>query len=788
MERMKICAVLLEDANRSYDRIYNYNVPGMFANKLATGMRVSVPFGRGKSLRTAWFLAFVNKSRYKNLKEISGIIDDVPLLGKNMFRLAKLMRDRYFCSYGAAVSAMIPSGLKIRKDRFVRLKTGVEYTFGQFMEEIEWDREKLSNMIKSGEADIIETQTRAASAKTQQAVRLAITGELAAEMLENGGYSNIKHRRAVELLLEFGSVTVSDFENYESISRGIIKTLQKKGLVEIFEKEVQRFNVEKGDIGNGEGFELNSQQSRACGIIKRAMESGEYDSFLLHGITGSGKTEVYLELAEKAISMERQVIVLVPEISLTPMMVRRFAARFPGQLAVLHSRLSMGERYDQWMMVRDGKARIALGARSCIFAPFDNLGLVIMDEEHEPSYISETTPRYSAAEVAAMRCRLEKAVMVAGSATPAVSDYRAFEARSRVIELTERAGAGELPDIRVIDMKQELMAGNYGILSRELKEEIERNITAGEQTMLFLNRRGYASYMICKDCGTINLCSNCDISMTYHKDINALVCHYCGHMEPVPVKCHACGSPAIQKHGVGTQKVEEEIKTSFPLATMLRMDSDTTGLKNSHMAILDRFVSEKTNILIGTQMIAKGHDFPEITLVGIISADTLSPGYDFNSQERIFQLITQAAGRAGRGSKRGRAVIQAYNMEAYALRFGISQDYAGFYSREMELRRMLAYPPFGSIARIVFSSASDPEARKWANASARMMQTDGVEVSKVEYAPVARINKKFRYRVVAKGTDDNLLRETVKGMYLKISSEKPAETSMSIEIQGDGMF
>ncbi|MFO7611047.1 MAG: primosomal protein N' [Clostridia bacterium] len=785
---MKICAVLLEDANRSYDRIYNYNVPGGFANKLVTGMRVSVPFGRGKSLRSAWFLAFVNESRHRSLKEINGIIDDVPLLDKNMFRLAKMMRDRYFCSYGTAVSAMIPSGLKIRKERFVRLRSGVESTFGQFMEGIEWDRDKLSHMIRKGEAEIIETQTRAASAKMQQAVRLAIPGAAAAEMMENGEYSNIKHRRVVELLLEFGSATVSDFENYESISRSIIKTLEKKGLVEIFEKEVQRFHPETGNIESEERFVLNRQQSKACGIIKSAMESGEYDSFLLHGITGSGKTEVYLELAEKAIAMERQVIVLVPEISLTPMMIRRFAARFPGQLAVLHSRLSMGERYDQWMMVRNGKARLALGARSCIFAPFDNLGLVIMDEEHEPSYISETAPRYSTAEVAAMRCRLGKAVLVAGSATPAVSDYHAFEGKGGIIELTERAGAGELPDVRIVDMKQELMSGNYGIFSGGLKEEIEKNIMSGEQTMLFLNRRGYASYIICKDCGSINLCSNCDISMTYHKDINALVCHYCGHMEPVPIKCNACGSPAIQKHGVGTQRVEEEIKALFPSATMLRMDSDTTGYKNSHMAILDRFAREKTNILIGTQMIAKGHDFPEITLVGILSADTLSPGYDYNSQERIFQLITQAAGRAGRGSKKGRAVIQAYNTDAYALRYGVSQDYAGFYSRETELRRMLAYPPFGSIAKIVFSSVGDSEAQKWADVSAGMMQMDGIEVSKVEYAPVSRINRKFRYRVVAKGTDDDLLREAVNGMYLKISSKKPAETAMSIEIQGDGMF
>ncbi len=785
MKDMKICAVVLEDAARSFDKIYNYYVPEFLEDNLETGMRVSVPFGWGRSLRTAWFLAFVESSNYGNLKEITGILDEEPVLDKNMFRLAKLMRSRYFCSYGQAISAMLPSGMNIKRERTIIENDGTETGFSEYLESSGGDRSIVEARLASGEIRMEYRTKRVAKAKTLKAARLSITPDKAEELIEGNDLGNIKRLKVMKLLLEYGEITISDFESFESISRQILQGMAKKGFIEIYDKAIQRYDTDDWDVTGYKRHQLNNRQKKAVDRISESMVSGNFDEYLLHGITGSGKTEVYLSLAEKAVSMGRQVIVLVPEISLTPLMIRRFLARFPGNLAVLHSKLSMGERYDQWMLIKDNKVSIALGARSCIFAPFDNLGLVIIDEEHEPSFVSENTPRYSAMDVASMRCRLTGAVLVAGSATPSVVTYHDFLSRKKVIDLPDRAGAGSLPFVEVVDMKEELSSGNYSLLSRSLKEKLRENIEQGNQAMLFLNRRGYSSFILCKDCGSTNICSNCDVSMTYHKNIDSLVCHYCGKMKPVPLKCPVCGSNAIQKHGTGTQKVEEEIKREFPKATVIRMDSDATGFKNSHAKILDEFRKEKINILIGTQMIAKGHDFPDITLVGILAADTLMTGFDYTSQERAFQLITQSAGRAGRGEKPGKAVIQAYNTDSYAIEFGVRQDYKAFYEREMKLREAFGYPPFGHIAIMIFTSEKGKEAMALASRCANYLLDSGLYVSSVEPAPVARINRRYRYRVVVRGERTGGLREAVNGMYKDIIMKKSSDIAFSVDIQGD---
>lgn len=785
---MKICAVVLENAGRSYDRIYHYHVAEKYESILKTGMRVTVPFGRGKSFRTAWFLAFVDDSKHKKLKEIESVIDDAPLLSKNMFRLAKMIRDRYFCSYGTAISLMLPSGMNIKRETVLIDSEGTEYLPEDYIKAMGVDKAEIDIQIASGRISVVEKEYRAARAKTQKAAKLKISQSEAVIMIENSDFKNRNHMRVVEVLLDFDSVTVAEFIAYESISRSILNTMAKNGIIEIFDKRVERIPDEPEDKNPSFPINLNPGQAKAVETIKKAMKKGSSDSFLLHGITGSGKTEVYIKLAESALLSGKQVIVLVPEISLTPMMIRRFRARFPGNMALLHSRLSMGERYDQWMMLKEKRASIALGARSCVFAPFENLGLVIIDEEHEPSFNSETTPRYSAVDIASLRCSLEKAVLVAGSATPLVEDYNIMEKRRKIIKLSERAGEGKLPENIIVDMKEEITAGNFSVFSRRLLEEIRINLLKKEQTLLFLNRRGYASFILCKDCGNTNICSNCDISLTYHKRQKALVCHYCGHMEPVPVRCSVCGSASIQNHGIGTQMIEEEVLKLFPKASVIRMDSDVTGFKNSHMKILDKFENEKIDILIGTQMIAKGHDFPDITLVGILAADTLAAGYGYDSQERAFQLITQASGRAGRGEKPGRAVIQAYNTDSYAIGCGVRQDYNDFYNMETMLRERLGYPPYGTVARLLFTSVFDSNARKWAEKAAGFLNRSGVEVSDAEYAPISRINKKYRYRVVVKGQDAALVRKLVSDMFLKLSAKKPPDVTFNIDIQGDRLI
>ncbi|HPQ46135.1 MAG TPA: primosomal protein N' [Clostridia bacterium] len=785
MEEMKICAVVLDDAARSFDKIYHYHVPKALEAGLVTGMRISVPFGKGKAPRTAWFLAYVESSKRAELKEILDVLDEEPVLDKDMFRLAKAMRDRYYCTYGQAISTMLPSGMNIRREKVVVDETGSEYGFNEFLAHVNGDMNELKGMLARKEIKIEFRTSKAARARTLKAARLAIDHEKAMEIVEENSLGNIKRLKVLKLLLEYEDITISDFESYESISRQILTGLAKKGYIEIFDKAIQRYETEEPDPVSRDRHILNEWQRNAVETIGMSMGKGVPDGFLLHGVTGSGKTEVYLNLAERALSMGRQVIVLVPEISLTPLMVRRFQARFPGNIAVLHSKLSMGERYDQWMLIKDRKVSIALGARSCIFAPFDNPGLIIIDEEHEPSFISESTPRYSALDVASMRCRLHDAILVAGSATPTVVDYHDFMERDRVIELPDRAGFGNLPEIEVVDMKDELRDGNYGILSRVLKDRLRANIGEGNQSMLFLNRRGYSSFILCKDCGDTNICSNCDVSMTYHKSIDSLVCHYCGRMKPVPVKCPVCGSGAIQNHGTGTQKVEEEIRREFPGASVIRMDSDETGFKNSHMKILDRFRDEHINILIGTQMIAKGHDFPDITLVGILAADTLMAGYDYTSQERAFQLITQSAGRAGRGEKPGRAVIQAYNTDSYAVELGVRQDYKAFYEKEIKLRKAFGYPPSGHVAIMLFTSENKGNALSLASKCAEFLSGTGIYVSSVEPAPVARINRRYRYRLVARADVTGGLREAMGAMYLKVIAGKPAGVAFSVDMRGD---
>jgi len=785
MKRDRICAVVLEDAARSYDKIYHYKVPENMVSELTTGMRVGVPFGSTKAPRTAWFLDFVENSPVEKLKSIKSVLDGEPVLDKNMFRLAKLMRERYFCSYGAAISVMLPSGMRIKREKVAVYSNGTEIPYSEFIDLSNAGHEHMTNQIDSGEIRIEYRLRRAASSKTLKAARPALPVDKIQGLIDSGTLGNIKRRKALETLLEYGEVTLSDFESYESISRNIIHGLEKKGYIEIFDKKIERFNIEEIDSAGIKRHELNRMQASAVDTISKAITKEGPDGFLLHGITGSGKTEVYLNLAERTLAEGKDVIVLVPEISLTPLMMKRFHARFPGKLAVLHSRLSMGERYDQWMMINDNKASIALGARSCLFAPFDNLGLIIIDEEHEPSFVSENTPRYRSMDVAAMRCSLTGAVMVAGSATPSTEDYHYFKKRNRVIELPERTGEGSLPEVEVVDMRDEISAGNFGVLSKSLKEKIAANIKDKGQTMLFLNRRGYSSFILCKDCGNTNICSKCDVPMTYHRNVNALVCHYCGKMKSVPDVCPECGSRAIQKHGIGTQKVEEEVRNEFPGASVIRMDSDSTGYKNSHMEILEKFKKEKTDILIGTQMIAKGHDFPDITLVGILAADTLMTGFDYTSQERAFQLITQAAGRAGRGSRKGTAVIQAYNTDSYAIEHGISHDYESFYERETKLRKAFGYPPFGDIAIMLFTSRMKRDAIDWASRCARHLSAAGIEVSSVEPAPVSRINNRYRYRLVANDRRKGVLRRAIGRMYIEVVLKKPSDVAFSVDMRDE---
>lgn len=517
--------------------------------------------------------------------------------------------------------------------------------------------------------------------------------------------------------------------------------------------------VEEHDVREREDKELTEEQKKALGVICHAIESGNHDRFLIHGVTGSGKTEVYIRTAEKAVSKGRNVIVLVPEISLTGQITERFLEHFGEDcVQVLHSRLTTGQRYERWQKIRRGEADIVIGARSAVFAPVKNPGLIIVDEEHETTYKSDSTPKYDTVEVALKRLndRDSKGVLILGSATPSISTYsRAREGIYNLIRLTKRYNDMELPHGEIVDMREELPEGNVSVISRKLYTEMKNCLEKGRQVMLFLNRRGYSTFVSCRECGYVEKCPECGLSLVYHKNRNALTCHYCGYSKPAPAKCPECGSKYIRFFGTGTEKLEEEIKKLFPQYTAARVDVDTVSKKGQLRKLLKSFEKGETNILIGTQIIAKGLDFGNVGLAGIVSADVSLNIPDFRSPERAFQLITQAAGRAGRGEQPGKVIIQTYNPDNYAVKMAACHDYESFYSFEIKFREMLRYPPYSDMFNILFTAKSSEDARegaeKWYGLMADMMKEEELgNLYKPQEAYMSKVKDVYRYSMLIK--------------------------------------
>lgn len=543
-------------------------------------------------------------------------------------------------------------------------------------------------------------------------------------------------------------------------------------------------------IQSSVAFKPNAEQQNAIEKISEAINKSKNKTFLLHGITGSGKTEVYLQVIANTIEQGKQAIVLVPEISLTPQMIQRFTGRFGENVAVLHSRLSEGERKDQWYRIKEGTVNVVVGARSAIFAPFDKLGVIIIDEEHEASYKSEKTPKYSAKEVAEKRGHLEKCAVVFGSATPSTETYyNSTNGEIELLELTERAiKKASLPTVSIIDMRTELQEGNRSIFSKELFSAIKKNLEEGNQTILFLNRRGYSSFILCRNCGFVAKCKNCSISMTYHSKIDRLVCHHCGYARPNVKKCPMCDSEYIRHFGVGTQRIEEEVMKNFSDARVIRMDMDTTSKKNSHEEILEKFRTGEADILIGTQMIAKGHDFPDVTLVGVISADTMLNIEDFRANERTFQLLTQVAGRAGRAEKEGKVIIQTYAPDSFSILSAKEQNYKEFYNQEIRLRKLLRYPPFCDMVTVILSGKENEKVKEFSIEleskirSAFPKERDDVQFIATTSAPIARINNKYRWRIIIKCNMDDEIRTILKQVTKSLEQECARWCSVSLDV------
>ena len=791
METADMVKVAVSAAPYSIDKPYSYLVPESLAAAAVPGVRVMVPFGRGNKESEGLILARVQEPKLPGSKAIRQILDSEPVLDKAGIDLALWMRGRYFCTVFEAVKTILPAGLwyglreiwslamepETARSAAVGIpgawqvldlleKQGGKADIRVLRDALGDGAEKPLKAMKKAEILTCETDAKRKIAdKSHRMVELAVNTEDAYALTEPKRRSAPARYEVVNFLATAGRTPAAEVSYYTGASSRTLKTMEKAGLIAFSEEEELRV-PSLDDVEPGPEIVLNEEQQRAFEEILGRVQAAKPSVTLLHGVTGSGKTQVYLRLVQETLALGKTAMVLVPEIVLTPQMMRKFSSYFGSRVAMLHSSLKMTERYDQWKRIRRGEVDVVLGTRSALFAPLKNLGLIIMDEEQEGSYQSENVPRYDAREVAKYLCVREKAALVFGSATPTVETAWAVEQGSyQKALLRRRYNENALPEVLIADLRQEILNGNPGLISTLLRQELEKNLAAGEQSILFLNRRGSSRMLLCGECGYVPQCPRCSTAMTYHSANGRLMCHYCGHSEPAADTCPECGG--WMKHvGAGTQKVEEELRELFPEAGILRMDADTTA--GGHEEILQTFERERVPILLGTQMVAKGLDFENVTLVGVLSADISLYVDNYRAAERTFSLLTQVVGRAGRGGKTGRAVIQTYTPGNDVIRCAARQDYDAFYESEIRMRRLRRYPPFADLFTVTVSGTEEGRVLRAAVSVRETLRqlcrrpelaAGEPEVLGPAPAPVVKVNNRFRYRCTLVGKNDKATRE-----------------------------
>lgn len=791
METADMVKVAVSAAPYSIDKPYSYLVPESLAAAAVPGVRVMVPFGRGNKESEGLILARVQEPKLPGSKALRQVLDPEPVLDKAGIDLALWMRGRYFCTVFEAVKTILPAGLwyglreiwslamapETARSAAVGIpgawqvldlleKQGGKADIRVLRDALGDGAEKPLKAMKKAEILACETGAKRKIAdKSHRMVELAVNTEDAYALTEPKRRSAPARYEVVNFLATAGRTPAAEVSYYTGASARTLKAMEKAGLIAFSEEEELRV-PSLDDVEPGPEIVLNEEQQRAFEEILGRVQAAKPSVTLLHGVTGSGKTQVYLRLVQETLALGKTAMVLVPEIVLTPQMMRKFSSYFGSRVAMLHSSLKMTERYDQWKRIRRGEVDVVLGTRSALFAPLKNLGLIIMDEEQEGSYQSENVPRYDAREVAKYLCVREKAALVFGSATPTVETAWAAEQGSyQKALLRRRYNENALPEVLIADLRQEILNGNPGLISTQLRQELEKNLAAGEQSILFLNRRGSSRMLLCGECGYVPQCPRCSTAMTYHSANGRLMCHYCGHSEPAADTCPECGG--WMKHvGAGTQKVEEELRELFPEAGILRMDADTTA--GGHEEILQTFERERVPILLGTQMVAKGLDFENVTLVGVLSADISLYVDNYRAAERTFSLLTQVIGRAGRGGKTGRAVIQTYTPGNDVIRCAARQDYDAFYESEIRMRRLRRYPPFADLFTVTVSGTEEGRVLRAAVSVRETLRqlcrrpelaAGEPEVLGPAPAPVVKVNNRFRYRCTLVGKNDKATRE-----------------------------
>ena len=763
-----IAKVIVDVAAYPVDRPFDYKIPDIWQAIVVPGIRVKVPFGPRNVL--GFVVEVTNDSDFEQskLKSVAQLLDIEPVLTKEMLELSKWLKTQTICYEIDALQVMLPGALRAKYEKVIHANTDV----ASLPEEIQplfnrngkstmkqFETARLMKQLKEAvEADLVTIEyavKQKGSIKEVRKVQISNSVEQLESIIQKLGNRSAKQKQLLQWMLEVpGQIfDTAKIIQQTNVSQAVLQGVIDKGAAEFIQQEVYRDPFKK-DVVKQQHLQLTTEQDVALRAIINAMQNQRAETFLLQGITGSGKTEVYLQAIQEALNEGKQSIMLVPEISLTPQMTERFRSRFGELVAVLHSGLSIGEKYDEWRKIQQGKVKVVVGARSAIFAPFTNVGLIILDEEHESTYKQEDSPRYHARDVAIWRSQFYNCPVILGNATPSLESYaRAKKNVYTLLTLKERAKQQALPSVNVVDMRAELQKGNRSMFSLDLIEAMKERLERREQIVLFLNRRGYSSFVLCRDCGTVVQCPNCDISLTYHRSTEKLKCHYCGFDERVPHSCPQCSSEHIRFFGTGTQKVEEEIYKLFPGARVVRMDVDTTSKKGSHEELLDRFGRGEADILLGTQMIAKGLDFPNITLVGVLSADTSLHLPDYRASERTFQLMTQVSGRAGRHEKAGEVIIQSYTPEHYAIELSKEQLYEPFYEREMHARHVAGYPPYFYIALIQVSHEDIMLAQEYAMRAADYLRSNlsfSVSIIGPTTAGIARLQNRYRYQCLIK--------------------------------------
>ena len=768
-----VAGVVVEKSAYSFDRVFDYTIPDDMQDSIQIGCRVLVPFGRASKQRQGVVVSLHNNKNSK-LKEINKLLDTTPVVTQEMLDTAKFMKEHYFCTYYDAVKAMLPAGINYKiTTLYSAVKTEETAPLNIYEQQIYDYLLKAKEPVKEdkiladlGFADksyIDSLLLKCLLRKSEEAFRK--TGDAMLKMvaiMEDADANSVtltqKQQSVFEVLETAGAVSVKEICYYTGVTQSVVDSIVKKGLAYYYEDEI--FRTPKANVTETvEPLVLTDEQNNTYKEIYSKIKEDKPSVSLLYGITGSGKTSVFLKLIEKVLQDDLGIIVMVPEISLTPQFMNIFSSRFGKQVAVFHSGLSFGERLDEYKRVKNGDAKIAIGTRSAVFAPFEKIGLIIMDEEQESTYKSESTPRYHAREVAKFRIAKHNAVLLLSSATPSIESYfYAKQGRYNLSTLTNRYGGAVLPEVVIADMNVEAQEGNFSNFSSVLLENLHYNLDHNKQSILLLNRRGHNVYVSCTHCQEPVTCPNCSITMTYHSANKRIMCHYCGYSLPFTNECPTCNGKGLRLSGAGTQMAEEELEKIFPQARILRLDTDATMKKFSHERKLTAFAKGDYDILIGTQMVAKGLNFPNVTLVGVLNADQMLYADDYRSYERTFSLLTQVVGRSGRGKDKGMAVIQTFTPENNIISMSAQQDYEKFYNGEIAIRKAMLYPPYADICMIGFVSENQMKAVKASKDFLNMFINDAREnypnlplrILGPSPASVLKVSNKYRYKLIIK--------------------------------------